>query len=219
MNPTTISSKPRRSQVDRSAETRAVLIGAAVYLLSTVGFSKTTTQLIAKQAGVTTGALHHHFLTKDELMFAVLDHAAIHLNERLEAEVGTPLTGISRIRALVDHLWQVYGHPEYWAIWEIIIGTRADPDFHQSVVRHRAETMRTVVRPWLARLQLSPDAWNDYVETFEFLLIAIRGLGLERFLDQSDTYFDRHLSILAEFVGSRLEISRTAPPRPSRSDA
>jgi hypothetical protein len=117
------------------------------------------------------------------------------------------LAEVSRIRAFVDHLWQVYGHPEYWAVWEIIIGTRANPTFHQAVIEHRAQTMRTVVHPWLAHLEISPEAWGDVVETFEFMLIAIRGLGLERFLDQSDAYFDRHLSILAEFVGSRLRMS------------
>ena len=197
--------RQRRSQGDRRAETQTVLIQSAIDLLTTVGFAGATTQLIAKRAGVTTGALHHHFPTKGELMFAVLDHSSSQIRERLETEEGASLVEPSQIRALVDHLWQVYGHPEYWAVWEIIIGTRADPVLHERVVKHRLETMQTVLHPWLKRLEVAEDARDEVVDTFEFTLIAIRGLGLERFLDKSSDYFDRHLSILAEFLGMRLK--------------
>ncbi len=67
---------PRRRQVDRRRETQAQLIGAATELLRSVGYAGTTTALIAKQAGVTTGALHHHFASKDDLMLSVLDRSS-----------------------------------------------------------------------------------------------------------------------------------------------
>jgi len=208
------SRNTRRSQLDRSTETRSVLTTAAIEVLRTVGYARATTQIIAKQAGVTTGALHHHFPSKGDLMLAVLDHASSQLRERLEAE-GTILhADAPQIRALVEHLWQVYGHPEYWAVWEVIIGTRADPILHERVVKHRSDTMRNVLVPWLDRLALPSDAQEDVLQSFEFLLIAIRGLGLERFLDKDASYFDRHLCTLAEFLRHRLQGIRgqVSPP-------
>src|SRR5262249_9770634 len=74
----------RRTQLDRRTATQAALIEAAIGLLSTVGFAGTTTQLIARRARVTTGALHHHFPTKDALLFAVLDHVSERIRLRLE---------------------------------------------------------------------------------------------------------------------------------------
>ncbi len=91
----------RRSQVDRSAETRATLIRATIDLLQMVGFAGTTTALIAKRSGVTTGALHHHFATKDELMFGVLDHASERVRERLEEEEHLSSGGTLHISDLV----------------------------------------------------------------------------------------------------------------------
>lgn len=182
-----------------------MLTTAAIEVLRTVGYAGATTQTIAKQAGVTTGALHHHFPTKGELMLAVLDHASSQLKDRLEAEGTIPQVEAPQLRALVEHLWQVYGHPEYWAVWEVIIGTRADPLLHEQVVRHRSDTMQKVLVPWLDRLALPSDARDDVLQTFEFMLIAIRGLGLERFLDKDAAYFDQHLSILAEFLRHRLQ--------------
>lgn len=194
----------RRTQVDRSAETRAILTRAAIETLHTVGLTGTTTALIAKRAGVTTGALHHHFSTKDELMFAVLDDVSERVRVRLDEQEKLSATGRLHVSNLVRQLWEVYGDPEYWAIWEIIIGTRADPELHRRVVAHRLETMRTILSPWLERYTSANDAPGDLIAIFELLLIAIRGLTLERFLDKDHAYFDRNLDLLADLVSHRL---------------
>ncbi|MBZ6078965.1 TetR/AcrR family transcriptional regulator [Microvirga puerhi] len=195
----------RRTQVDRSAETRAILIRAAIELLQTLGFAGTSTALIAKRAGVTTGALHHHFATKDELLFGVLDHASERMRARLEQEKPVSPAGTLNISDTVRHLWEVYGNPEYWATWEIIIGTRSDPALHPRVVAHRLETMRMVLHPWLEHHTSEEGTRPEVIALFEFMLIAIRGLSLERFLDKDEAYFDRNLKILADLVGQRLE--------------
>jgi AcrR family transcriptional regulator len=168
--------------------------------LSTVGFAGATTQLIARRARVTTGALHHHFPTKDALLFAVLDHVSDRLRHKLEQSERLDPRGRPTIAALVRHLWTVYGHPEYWAVWEIIIGTRADAKLHRRIVAHREDSMRQVVYPWLARHQVVGDGAPEAVATFELMLIAIRGLSLERFLDKDDAYLARNLTLLAELV-------------------
>lgn len=204
------TTRPRRSQIERTAETQSTLVQAAVHMLASVGYSKTTTQAVAKQAGVTTGALHHHFSTKEDLMLAVLDQSAITVEERLQAQNAVPFTGRASIRDAVDHLWEIYGQADYWAVWEIIIGTRADQSVHQRVLDHRAQSMANVTMPWLKLMEsLTVDRGSsaDAAEIFEFMLIAIRGLSLERFMDKDAAYFDRHLALLADFVSYRLHAS------------
>jgi len=194
----------RRKQVDRRTETRALLIGAATDLLRTAGYSGTSTALIAKRAGLTTGALHHHFATKEDLMLSVLDRSSERVLQRLEQQDHVATGGRIDVKSLVAHLWEVYGDPNYWAIWEIIIGTRADEAFHRRVVEHRLETIRSVLHPWVRRHVLADTAEPEMLALFEFMLVAIRGLSLERFLDKDEAYFDRNLNLLAEMVGQRL---------------
>jgi AcrR family transcriptional regulator len=197
--------KPRRSQIERTVETQSVLVQAAVQLLATAGFAKTTTQSIAKQAGVTTGALHHHFPTKEDLMLAVLDQSAITVEAKLQAQTVAPFAGKASIRDIVDHLWQIYGQADYWAVWEIIIGTRTDPDVHAKVLDHRSQSMANVVQPFLKRIESFTGSAGQGADIFEFMLITIRGLSLERFMDKDAAYFDRHLAMLADFVSFRLQ--------------
>ncbi len=193
----------RRQQKVRSSETRALLIEAAVALLQTVGFAGTTTALIANRAGVTTGALHHHYGSKDDLMIDVLDDATARIGSLLDQE-GVALTGGFDARRFVDHLWRVYGDPAYWAVWEIVIGGRASEAFHRRVVAHRRDTIETVVHPWIVRFVGDSAHHPDALRLFEFMLIAIRGLSLERFLHRDPAYFESHLDLLAALVGPRL---------------
>jgi AcrR family transcriptional regulator len=63
---------PRRRQADRSARTRAALVGAARELFAEKGFTATSRDEIAARAGVTRGALYHQFDSKTALAAAVV---------------------------------------------------------------------------------------------------------------------------------------------------
>src|SRR5271167_3345259 len=63
----------RRSQVDRSAATRAALVAAARPLFAEHGFAGVGTETIVAAAGVTRGALYHQFADKTELFEAVYE--------------------------------------------------------------------------------------------------------------------------------------------------
>jgi AcrR family transcriptional regulator len=71
--------KQRRSNVDRVAETRGVLLAAASLLFGREGYDATSTNAILTAAGLTRGALYHHFPDKRALFLAVA--------ERLDAEI------------------------------------------------------------------------------------------------------------------------------------
>ncbi|HVW33314.1 MAG TPA: helix-turn-helix domain-containing protein [Acidimicrobiia bacterium] len=69
----------RRTQAERSAATRGALLAAARELFARDGYAATGREAIAERAGVTRGALYHHFSDKEGLFRAVFD--------QIEAEV------------------------------------------------------------------------------------------------------------------------------------
>ena len=66
-------------KAEQSDATRSKLLSAARDLFTDHGYAATSTTEIADQAGVTRGALYHHFAAKDDLFRAVF--------ELLEAEI------------------------------------------------------------------------------------------------------------------------------------
>jgi AcrR family transcriptional regulator len=74
-----------RTQASRSESTRAALMAAARQLFAERGYAEVGTEEIVREAGVTRGALYHHFAGKRELLAAVY--------EQLEAEIATDIAG------------------------------------------------------------------------------------------------------------------------------
>jgi AcrR family transcriptional regulator len=67
-----MSKKTRRTQQERTEETRARLSEAALQLFARFGFQAASIEEIAKNAGYTRGAFYHNFKNKEELFIAVM---------------------------------------------------------------------------------------------------------------------------------------------------
>jgi AcrR family transcriptional regulator len=79
------SSRPtgRRSQSERRAATRRALLEAGRELFAERGFAAAGQEEIVERAGVTRGALSHHFATKQGLFRAVVESLEHELAERI----------------------------------------------------------------------------------------------------------------------------------------
>jgi AcrR family transcriptional regulator len=68
--------RPRLTQAERRARTRAALLEAAAKGLSRYGYGNLILEQVAKDAGYTRGALYHLFQNKEELALAVVEWVA-----------------------------------------------------------------------------------------------------------------------------------------------
>lgn len=84
--------KPRKEMI---AETRAKLIAAARQAFGTVGYTEASMDDFTAAAGLTRGALYHHFGDKKGLLEAVIAEMDAEMSERLNA-----------VSARADNIWQ-----------------------------------------------------------------------------------------------------------------
>ncbi|MEV0294154.1 TetR/AcrR family transcriptional regulator [Nocardia sp. NPDC050710] len=82
---------PRRSQEDRSRSTRTALEQAGRRLFTERGFAGISAEQLVAEAGVTRGALHHHYGDKRGLFLAVLER--LELDSTAEIENAIRATG------------------------------------------------------------------------------------------------------------------------------
>ena len=113
--------RARRTHAERTAETRAKILAAVVECIAEIGLQRTTAVEIARRAGVTWGAVQHHFGGKEELLMAVLETSFEHFASRLRA---IPIEGLSleaRSARFVEHAWEHFASREYASTFEILL--------------------------------------------------------------------------------------------------
>ena len=120
-----------RSHAERSAETRAAILEAVSRSVVEVGFKRTTAAEIARRAGVTWGAVQHHFGGKDGMLTAVLEDSFNRFVERVES---VPRKGSleKRVSLFVDRAWEHYASADYRTTHEILLHFRAREDVEEA---------------------------------------------------------------------------------------
>lgn len=156
----------RRTQAERTAGTRAKLLDAAIDTLVDVGYSRASTQEIARRAGVSRGAQLHHFPTKEALVVAAVDH----LVERRLDEV----LGAQRDRPVgPELLLEAFSGPLFHAALELWVAARTDGALHAAV--EPLERRVTEVLQQAGR-ELYGDSMSP--EVFELSIELARGMAV-----------------------------------------
>ncbi len=110
----------RRTHAERTAETRAALMGAVVESIAELGFKRSTANEIARRAGVTWGAVQHHFGGKDGILTAVVEDSFNRFAERLAGIEAETESVAERARLFVDRAWQHFASPDFRSTFEIL---------------------------------------------------------------------------------------------------
>lgn len=173
----------RRSQQDRSLATQRRLLDATVACLVEVGWSGTTTTLVAERAGVSRGAQLHHYPTKAALVLAAVEHLIERRAAELAAETGAlpALTVRERVDRVVDLLAASFTGPLFAAALELWVAARTDPALREALVPVEERFGRELHR--LAVRLLGADESQPGVRpAVQATLDLLRGLGVANLL-------------------------------------
>jgi len=117
----------RRTQAERTAGTQAKLLDAAIECLVELGFARTSTQEIARRAGVSRGAQLHHFPTKEALVTAAVGHLVDKRLAEILAAKPDPERG-------VEVLSEAFSGPLFFAALELWVAARTDAALHEAML-------------------------------------------------------------------------------------
>lgn len=211
-------STDRRSHAERSRTTRAHLIATTIDVLRSRSYHGATVFEVAKAAGLTHGALQHHFGSKAALMMAV---TAEILRSSDAAGVRWPspqLPLAERAEHFVQALWErVYEPPRFLAAWSVYFGSAGEPEVRRAVAAQRAELAKAL-RTRFAEVfpELAATAGVDALADLVFS--ALRGMAIVRLFGAAPREHAAQLRALAGLIALRAPpppALRASPRRPS----
>jgi AcrR family transcriptional regulator len=148
-----------RTQAQRTAATRAKLLDAAVESLVELGYARTSTQGIARRAGVSRGAQLHHFPTKESLVVAAVEHL---VDKRLTEILETKPDPDRGIEILIE----AFSGPLFHAALELWVAARTESSLHEAMIPLERKVSDALHTGSLAIMgdRLSPDAIDLSIE-------------------------------------------------------
>ncbi|MGH2864543.1 MAG: TetR/AcrR family transcriptional regulator [Solirubrobacteraceae bacterium] len=203
----------RRTQAERRGATRAALLDATIDCIVEEGYANTTTRAIAQRAGVTPGALQHHFATKTELLSQARRHISKKIVQELAADrPDTALPIQERTEWFLDRVWDLFKGPLFHAGMELWVASRTNSELRSSLVdvqrygAHAIIATGPVLYPELARRP----GLAELIATGQ---ATMRGLALLRFVNDADA--DRVWpATRAHLLALTLQFSREAGQTP-----
>lgn len=143
-------------QQTKSEMTRTAILDAAIDCFYELGFANTTTENIARAAGVSRGAMLHHFPTRFDLIKAAVEHLAqariaSFADEQTRIQRGAEH---SRIEEGIDAYWRQLNTPAFVVMQELRIASRTDKDLEQIL----APALKAFNKAWYEAVQqIFPD--------------------------------------------------------------
>lgn len=124
----------RRTQQERTADTTLKLLNATIDLLHDRGLYRMSTSDIAEAAGVSRGALTHHFSSKEEIIAAAVSHQLNNATAQLHAMAeGIRRSGGSSDE-IVDYLWRMMNDRLFYVTLEYLPEARHNAEFRQRII-------------------------------------------------------------------------------------
>jgi AcrR family transcriptional regulator len=174
---------PPTQQWLKSVQTKKRLIEGAIRCIVKFGYSRTTAARVAAEAGLSRGAMLHHFENGEALMHAVI--AELH-EKRLRAIRRSGDIASRDVHEIVRAYWDQLSSPSFTAFHELSIAARTDKGLAQILEPAQAEFRE---RRYALSIEAFPE-WQKNRTNFDLALAlsqqTIEGMAINRLVHGLD---------------------------------
>lgn len=164
-------------QAQKSAATQARLIDATIRCIIRYGYARTTTPRVAEEAGLSRGAMLHHFENGGALMQAAI--AELH-EKRLRAFRRSADNTVHDVSRLVRAYWKQVSGQTFTAFHELALAARTDRDLAGILAPAQEEFRR---RWYREAIEMFPE-WQGDRARFDLALAlsqnVLEGMAINR---------------------------------------
>lgn len=202
--------KTSRTQEERTSATRARLVEATLDLLLSKGYAGTTTVDIAARAGLTRGALAHHYAGKDELVVEAFDRHLTIVTEEIRTYATLVRDGSLSLDDFIDRVWTIFSGRFFMLTLEEVTAARHNDFLRVRLVartRDFHDSLDAIWRQFFDETGLNP---LEIEVMLNATLCLLRGMGVQTVLRDDPVYFRRLLRFWKSILKEQIKAATTA---------
>lgn len=202
--------RTRRTQAERRETARKRIIEAAARVIRMRGYDGLSTQEVSQLAGVSRGALRHHFPTKNDLVVSTLRY----LNEEM---LGRAWSRVERARGeadvlelLIEDAFDFFLGNYFFINLAISVSDERNGDLHIGARRISRDSRFAIEKSWIERMQATGLPMRVATDVVALTFSIVRGFAIRRLIVDNPAEFDQLISSWKEMV--RLYVSAYRVP-------
>lgn len=189
----------------RSARMRDKILLATLDCIHEIGFKNTSTPVVCRKAGVSRGALLHHFPTKEVLIAKavekLLKEEIQDLHRIADAYSHHELT----IDDFVDNLWERFSGRLFMITIDFLSSARTDKKLREAIVPVSLDFHASLNELW-SRFFKHPNISPDQVQVLlNTTLCLMRGMGVQTIVRNDPEYYDSMRNYWKFFLHAQLD--------------
>jgi AcrR family transcriptional regulator len=201
--------KNRRTQAQRTQETRTRILDAAVEVMRKKGYAHFRTADVAKAAGVSRGAQLHHFKTKEKLVYATMEHVFHNVLATSQVRARTVKRGEDPLERVIADGRDFFFSTPFFISLDIATSINSSR-FRKQLMAMVRNARLPAERAWHQALVANGMSEQVADDVLWLTLGLVRGLAVRMLWQNEPERFDRLLGLWRNIVVGYVTVSSRA---------
>jgi AcrR family transcriptional regulator len=207
---------PRRTQAERRETTRKQLLDAAAKLIRQKGFGGLRTIEVAKVAGLSRGALLHHFPSKHALVVAVLTYVNEFTFTQSTRRAQEARSSGDPIEEIIKDAQEFFLGDYFFIELAIAMSDESTRRLRRETHQFTRQTRFSIEAAWLDTLISSGIPKQLASDILALTLSAVRGFSVRLLIENDPEQFTRLMKVWRDIIHQHL--AAAIPGKPRRQD-
>lgn len=204
--PRTVTASAPATRAEQAAHSRDRILDAALECIESVSLVHASSAAIARQAGMTWGAIQHHFGTRAELLLSVIERNFWELEARVRRAAIAGGTVLDRLQAFADVAWDYCRDVRYRVSLEILMEIRRDAESFAAYEQRIARIEPAMNEAWEHLFGQVLEQTSDRA-VLRILFSTMRGFAVDHHTNPRPSEFTRERALLVQALAAELERS------------
>jgi AcrR family transcriptional regulator len=178
-----------KSPQARSVLMRETLIETALDVIHDLGYRSATTIEFSRRAGVSRGALLHHFPSRSDIILAAMEKLLREATLEIRQVADRVACEEISLEEFVDFLWTMFSGRFFYISLEFINEARTDPDLRSRMIPVVQDFHTALDGIWSEFEKRDNDQPQSTDVALKLTVCLVRGMGVQTVLKDDTEYF------------------------------